>query len=132
MSSPTFTLQKRTIREKLFQCICGDTISKVELEKLLKDIDINYPNHSNIELEMVEYGNRRSYAHVTRITVYGSREETDEELAIRYERAKANNISKKQKKENELRERELAELARLKAKYENVDSGNTAWGFGNI
>lgn len=72
------------------------------------------------QFEAEGYSDIRFSSHSTvynlRYVLYGDRMETDEELDARQKRANGIN-SKKQQKLDEQRAKDLAELARLKAKY---------------
>lgn len=74
------------------------------------------------QFEVKGYTNVRFSSQTTtrnlRYVLYGDRMETDEELETRQKRANGIN-SKKQQKLDEQRAKDLAELARLKAKYES-------------
>lgn len=90
-------------------------MSLSELETLLLHIKSTYSEYTNIRVTIVKTKGWDS----SKIQVYGDRLETDEELAARQESVGRNKKYKQDQEEQKIRDRELAELARLKAKYES-------------
>lgn len=110
-------LEKVMLKNQVVEVISKNTnhfnysITIEDWIKKFQDIhNLHRLNYSNLRIRFIEL------TRGTRIELIGDRWETDEELAIR--QSYVGKPNKKQRKEQELREKELAELARLKAKYE--------------